>query len=132
MQSIKLFLSTLVFVLLLDVVWLLFLGKNLYLNELGELLRKFEAVNWYAVAGVYILLVLGILLFVLPKANGDYLSTVFWGAFFGLIIYGIYNLTNYSVFVNWPLKITLIDSLWGIFLCVLASLFANLMQNTLR
>jgi uncharacterized membrane protein len=34
----------------------------------------------------------------------------------GLCIYGIYNLTIISIFTKYPLKVVIIDSIWGTFL----------------
>ena len=31
----------------------------------------------------------------------------------GLVIYGIYELTNYTTFENWSLNMVIIDSVWG-------------------
>ena len=38
------------------------------------------------------------------------------GAFFGLITYGTYDLTNLATLRDWPLNITIIDLVWGTFL----------------
>jgi uncharacterized membrane protein len=40
-----------------------------------------------------------------------------WGAGFGLIVYGVYDLTNYATLDRWPLALTLIDITWGMFIC---------------
>ena len=36
----------------------------------------------------------------------------------GLLVYGVYDLTNLGTLTNWTIKMTIMDSLWG------ASLFA--------
>jgi uncharacterized membrane protein len=135
MHSIKLFFSTLIFFFLIDMTWLGFVAKNIYAENIGLLLRKSGetlAPNWYAAICVYILFAIGILVFVLPNASGNYLKALMYGAIFGLVIYGIYDLTNYSLLANWPLRITLIDMVWGTFLCALVSLFATFMQNLFK
>ena len=38
---------------------------------------------------------------------------VFWGAFYRLILHGVYDLTNYAVLAQWSLFITLVDLAWG-------------------
>jgi uncharacterized membrane protein len=87
------------------------------------------APNWPAAMIVYCAIAIGIMCFVLPKANGNYMLALVWGALFGAVTYGIYDFTNFSVLANWPLKITLIDFIWGMVLCSLTSCFATFMQK---
>jgi uncharacterized membrane protein len=132
MQILKLFFSALVMCFLLDMVWLGFIAKNLYFNTIGSLLRKSGdslAPNWPAATLVYLFIAGGIVLFVLPRVNGNYLMALVWGALFGAVTYGVYDFTNFSILNNWPFKITLVDFIWGITLCALVTLFATYMKN---
>lgn len=132
MQMLKVFLSTFIFAFILDMIWLAFIAKNIYAENIGPLLRKTGetmAPNWSAAMLVYLAIVTGILCFVLPKANGSYSMAFLWGALFGAVAYGIYDFTNFSILANWPLKITLIDFFWGMFLCGSIAIFANFIQK---
>jgi uncharacterized membrane protein len=132
MKLITLFLATMISVFILDMTWLGLIAKNIYAENIGMLLRKSgEAMTpiWWAALVVYVCITLGILFFVLPKAQGNYLLALTGGAILGVVTYGIYDFTNYSILANWPWKITLIDFIWGIVLCGLSSLFANFIQN---
>jgi uncharacterized membrane protein len=40
-----------------------------------------------------------------------------WGALFGLVTYGIYDLTNRAILEKWSLRMTIADILWGCVLC---------------
>ena len=101
------------FFILLDLIFLGIFAKKLYKKELGKLMRK--KVNYALSLLVYALLSLGILFFVLRE--GTILEIFLRGCVFGLVVYGIYDLTNYVTLSNYSLKITLIDILWGIFVC---------------
>ena len=35
------------------------------------------------------------------------------GAFFGLVAYGTYDLTNLATLRNWPLPMVIVDLVWG-------------------
>ena len=134
MKMFSLFLCTVVTIFILDMLWLGVVAKNIYAAQIGALLRKSGDIMtpiWWAAVIVYSCIALGILVFVLPKANGDYLQAVIWGALFGLVTYGIYDFTNYSILANWPWKITLIDFTWGMVLCGMSSLIAAFIQNRL-
>jgi uncharacterized membrane protein len=135
MPFLKLFFSTMAVCFLLDMVWLGFIAKNIYFNTIGSLLRKSGdsiAPNWPAAILVYIFITSGIILFVLPRVNGNYLLAAAWGALFGAVTYGIYDFTNFATLSQWPLKITLLDFIWGTILCCLVSVFAAYMQNATR
>ena len=132
MKLIILFFMTIISVFIMDMIWLGFIAKNIYAENIGMLLRKSGEVMtpiWWAAVVVYVCITLGILFFVLPKAQGDYFLALACGALLGVVTYGIYDFTNYSILANWPWKITLIDFTWGIVLCGLSSLFAAFIQN---
>jgi uncharacterized membrane protein len=132
MQITKIFFSSFVMCFLLDMVWLGFIAKNLYFTTIGSLLRRSGdtlAPNWPAAVLVYIFIAGGIVLFALPKANGNYLAALLWGGLFGAVTYGVYDFTNFSTLSAWPFKITIIDFLWGTVLCALVTVFANYLQQ---
>lgn len=135
MKSIILFFFTLCFSFILDMIWLGWVAKNIYAEQLGFLMKKSNGVmtpNWTAAAIVYFFITLGIMSFVLPKANGSLYQACIWGALFGAVTYGIYDFTNLAVLQNWPLKITLIDLIWGTFLCGSTSLVAMLIHKLIN
>lgn len=132
MKFISLFLCAMVSVFILDMLWLGLIAKNIYAQNIGILLRKSNelmAPIWWAAAIVYVCIALGIVFFVIPKAHGNYFHALIWGAVLGLVTYGIYDFTNYSILTNWPLKITLIDFVWGMILCGFASFIVVLIEN---
>jgi uncharacterized membrane protein len=132
MAAIKLFFSLLVACFLLDMTWLGFIAKKIYGDALGNILRKTDGVltpNWPAAVIVYIAIVIGIMVFVLPKAQNNLLIALLWGGIFGAVCYGIYDFTNYSIIQNWPLNITLIDFAWGIFLCSIVTVIGAYLQT---
>lgn len=132
MKLTLLFLITIAIVFIIDMLWLGLIAKKLYADNLGHLLRKTDGVMspiWWAAAMVYLCIALGIVFFVLPKAHGDYMIAITAGVVLGAVIYGVYDFTNYSLVATWPLKITLIDFIWGMVLCGLSSFFTSMIQN---
>lgn len=116
---IKNFLMTLVIFLGIDFFWLGVIAKKFYDKYLGVFERT---LNWPAIVLVYLLIPLGIVLFVLPKASGNAKLALFLGAIFGLIVYGVYDLTNLATLKNWSSTMVVIDMLWGMFICGFTSL----------
>src|SRR4029079_14786626 len=70
------------------------------------------APNWPAAFVVYVLLGTGIALFVIPRAS-TLSSAAAYGALLGLVVYGVYDFTNYSTLRQWPFALTLADTAWG-------------------
>ena len=101
--------------MLLDGVWLGVVMKNFYRTQLAPIVRLADggiAPNWHAAVVVYILLGTGIALFVLPRAPTASLAAAY-GALFGLVVYGVYDFTNYSTLRQWPFVLTIADVAWG-------------------
>jgi uncharacterized membrane protein len=101
--------------MVLDGVWLGLLMKNFYRDQLAPIVRLADggiAPNWPAAFIVYVLLGAGIALFVVPRAT-TLASAAALGAVFGLVVYGVYDFTNYSTLRQWPFVLTLADTAWG-------------------
>jgi len=115
----KFFSVALVSIIVIDFAWVGLVMSRFYKTRLsnharlvGGLLRP----NMESVIIVYLLLALGFVIFVLPEIiiGG---SAFLWGAALGLIIYGVYEFTNYALLNDWPLSLVFIDLAWGIMLC---------------
>lgn len=117
MRTFILYITTLITFLIIDLLWLGLFAKNLYQTELGFIMAK--SPNWPPAILFYLLYVGGLLYFVITPAihAHDWTLALKNGVIFGLITYATYDLTNYATLENWPLKITLIDLIWGSFLC---------------
>ena len=99
--------------MVLDGVWLGLVMKNFYRDQLAPIVRLGDggiAPNWPAAVVVYALLGTGIALFVIPHASTVPLAAA-RGALFGLVVYGVYDFTNYSTLQQWPLALA--DVAWG-------------------
>lgn len=122
MQSLKLFAIVLPLFLVVDLLWLGVVMKNFYSQELGELARRNGAIlapRWSAAILVYLLIPGGVVLFVRPLLgeNGTLWHAFGWGTLFGLVLYGVYDLTNLAVLDKWTLRMTVADITWGCVLC---------------
>ncbi|MEI6669890.1 MAG: DUF2177 family protein [Acidobacteriota bacterium] len=101
--------------MVLDGVWLGLLMKDFYRAQLAPIVRLADggiAPDWPAALVVYALLGAGIALFVIPRAATIPLAAGY-GALFGLVVYGVYDFTNYSTLRQWPLVLALADVAWG-------------------
>lgn len=99
--------------LVIDLLWLGLIAKNLYQTELGFIMA--ESPNWIAAGIFYLIFIVGLVFFVINPAlaKDSWKYALLVGLFFGFITYSTYDLTNLATLKDWPLKVTLIDLVWG-------------------
>jgi uncharacterized membrane protein len=112
---IKLYLIALPVFLGIDLIWLTLVAKNFYAKQLGYLMAKNP--NLVAALVFYLIFIAGLFIFVINPALDKKVWTqaLLAGAFFGLVTYATYDLTNLATIRDWPIIITIIDLLWGMF-----------------
>lgn len=118
LELFKIWLTTLIGFLVVDLFWLGVVMKDFYHKQMGDLLRKSGDKmdpNWIAALILYAIMVAGLVIFVLPKLSTNMpIWKVFgWGFLYGFVMYSVYDLTNLAVVKNWPLPLTIVDLIWG-------------------
>lgn len=105
----------------IDMVWLGLLAKNFYKNQIGFLMKP--DINWVAAILFYLMFIAGLVYFVIAPSveKGSWVHALVFGAFFGLITYATYDLTNLATLKDWPLLVTVVDLAWGATLGALVS-----------
>ena len=107
----------------LDGLWLGLVMKDFYRTQLMPIGRMADggfAPLWLPALAVYVLLGAGVAVFVVPRA-GSVLGAAGLGALFGLVVYGVYDLTNYATLAQWPAMVTVADIAWGTFACAMVA-----------
>lgn len=99
--------------LILDSVWLAFVAKDFFQNNLGHLLR--DDINLGVAVIFYLFYAVGIVIFgVRPAlATGQAHTALLFGSLFGFFTYATYDMTNYITLPNWPEIVVLVDVTWG-------------------
>lgn len=97
----------------IDMLWLLGPGRPLYVAEIGTLMRA--SPNLTAAVLFYVLYCAGLVFFAVTGAlhTGNALQALVYGALFGLVAYGTYDLTSLAVVNGFTTRIAVIDMLWG-------------------
>ncbi len=106
------FLALFIFIIL-DALWLGLIAKDFYKQNIGYLMT--ENIRWIAAVIFYLIYIAGIIFFAVnPALKDNSLQTAaVYGAILGFICYATYDLTNLATIKNWPLKVTIIDLIWG-------------------
>jgi uncharacterized membrane protein len=123
-KNFAIYLSFLTALIAIDLVWLLGIAKNLYRNEMGDLMASEPKL--LAGLAFYLLYAVGVCIFVIVPAlsKQSWIYALQYGALFGLFCYMTYNLTNLAVVRNFPIQLAFIDIAWGSFVTALCASFA--------
>jgi uncharacterized membrane protein len=97
----------------IDAVWLSTAGRSVYFNEIGNLLL--DKPNFVVAFMFYLIFVAGMVAFVITPAvaTGSIAHALVMGAFFGLVAYATYDLTNLATLKGFTVKVAIIDMVWG-------------------
>ena len=131
----NLFLVALVSFGLLDGIWLGAVMGAFYRSQLALLARMSGdkmAPLWMPALLVYVLLAAGLVLFVIPRTPAPVPAPLLRGALFGLVVYGVYDLTNLSTLRGWPLLLTCVDIAWGAAASAIATWIVTVIDRWLR
>lgn len=107
------YLLSLPILLAIDFLWIGYLAKDLYTKNLTPVIN----LSFNLPAGVvfYVFYMVGIIIFATYPGivEKDIFKTILLGALFGFFCYSTYDLTNLATIKDWPIKIVIIDILWG-------------------
>jgi len=125
---IRLFLIALPVFFVIDMVWLVLVAKKFYSQQIGFLMKP--DINWTAAIIFYLLFIAGLIVFVISPAveKNSWVHALLYGAFFGLITYATYDLTNLSTLKDWPVLVTIVDLIWGMVLAASVSVVTYLIS----
>ena len=126
---IKLFFIALPVFFVIDMIWLVFVAKKFYQQQIGFLMKP--DINWIAAIIFYLLFIGGLVIFVISPAVKlqSWVHALIYGALFGLITYATYDLTNLATIKDWPLLVTVVDLIWGTVLAASISLITYFIAN---
>ena len=100
------FLSAIIFVTI-DFLYINLI-KNYFKNQIEKVQNSPMKVNILGAFLCYIFLIFALNYFIIqPKRS------VYDAFFLGILIYGVYETTNYALFTKWSFLTVIIDTLWG-------------------
>jgi uncharacterized membrane protein len=100
--------------------------KDYFLNQIKLVQGSEPKVNFLGVALCYIFLIAGINYFIIKprkSVNDAFLL--------GIVIYGVYETTNYALLKNWSIFTVIMDTLWGGLLFAFTTYIVNMLRGVL-
>lgn len=101
------FLISAVLFVVIDFIYLNLI-KNYFENQVKSVQGTPLQVNFLGAILCYIFLILGLNYFIIKSKRSAYDAFLF-----GIVIYGVYETTNYALFSKWSIFTVIMDTLWG-------------------
>lgn len=98
--------------------------KDYFINQIVKVQGSQPKINYFGAALCYIFLIVGINYFIIkPKKpiNDAFLL--------GIVIYGVYETTNYALLKDWSIITVVMDTLWGGLLFASTTYIVNMLRG---
>ena len=105
----------------LDSIYIYF-TKSIFGQLIAKIQRTALDVRVLGAVIVYLLLAIGLYVFILEPGR-----PLWYAAILGLVIYGVFDFTNYAILKNYDLSVALMDTVWGATLMTLTTYIVRLM-----
>lgn len=106
-RMIKVIAVSAVIMLILDFLFL-YVNRRAFSEQIALVQRVVLQMNYSGALICYALLIFGLYYFILRQKRS--IGEAF---LFGLVIYGVYDSTNYAMLKRWSPSLALMDTLWG-------------------
>lgn len=118
-----LMLITAIVFLSLDSIYLTLTG-NYFKKQIQNVQGSELKINFLSAAICYVFLIFGINYFIIKPRK-----SVNEAFLLGIVIYGVYETTNYALLKNWSILTVFLDTLWGGILFALTTYIVNLFRK---
>jgi len=122
-QLMKKILISTITLLVLDIAFLS-INKTAFENQIISVQRVIMQMNPVGAFFSYLFIVFAINYFIILKNR-----SVFEAAILGIVIYGVYESTNYAIFKKWSPHLAIMDTLWGGSLFALTTHITYILSN---
>jgi len=94
--------------------------KNLFLKINNNKQIDLNNSIYFSIFFAYLFISFGIYYFVI-KNSINFKQSLIEGFIFGIILYGVYNTTNYSTILQYDNNVAIMDTIWGGILCMIVT-----------
>ena len=107
LKSVREVLISIVALLVLDGIYI-YLTHKIFADQIVNVQRVVMTLKPLGALVCYVLLITGLNYFIIQKNRS--IPEAF---FLGLVIYGVYDSTNYATLKKWEANVAIMDTLWG-------------------
>lgn len=104
------------------------IDRKIWSNQINIIQNSPLMMKKSAIPFIYLLLAVGIVFFVFPRIHENNIlsDSIIWGGLLGLIVYGVYDITNYTLFDKYNLSLALQDILYG---CIVTAIVTYIVYH---
>lgn len=121
-----LFLISAILFVVIDFIYLNLI-KKYFENQVNTVQGSQLQVNFLGVILCYIFLIFGLNYFIIKSKRSAYDAFLL-----GILIYGVYETTNYALFKKWSIFTVILDTLWGGTLFAIVTFIINILRMTFK
>jgi uncharacterized membrane protein len=124
MSPIAQLLTVALVILAMDAVWLTAnaaFHRQVFATIQGSPLKVYTP----AAVASYALMIFGVWFLAVRPSETDWLAAAGRGAALGLVMYGVYDMTNLATLTKYPLNYAITDMIWGTVLCAVTAAAAT-------
>jgi len=122
--SIKVYLTFLLSLLLIDSIYIIGL-KKIHSTTIQNIQKSPLQLKVLPALAFYCIAPLAYIYFIQPLSKDDIGKIGMYAGIMGLLMYGTFDFTNLALFTNFPTSYALMDTTWGIIAITLASLITH-------
>jgi uncharacterized membrane protein len=124
----KLSIIALTVFLVFDIIWLVFVAKNFYKNQIGFLMK--EKINYLSAIIFYLIFIVSLVIFVImPNIDENLVKLILKASLFGLVTYATYDLTNFSTLKGFKINVVLVDLSYGVIIANITAILTYLIYR---
>jgi len=131
LKGVRLAVICFILFVVIDYIWLSLFATSFYREQLADVVGIDYIVKAFPVLMSYVLLSAGFVVLVYPNTFDSPQLAFFYGFVYGVVVYGVYNLTNFALISHWSLSLVFFDMGWGAFLCGIVGLISVSVSNYL-
>lgn len=138
LYQLRLFISVLVIMGIIDFIWIGVIYKNQYTKVIESVQKEKFIVKMLGAVIVYVALAIITVGWIIPRIKQElknksyynlFMTCLLYGGILGGLIYAVFDFTNYALFSKWDLKTSIIDSIWGMTLVTITTFLTLLLNN---
>ena len=119
----KSFLIAMIIMLFMDFIWIGIINYKNYINTIVAVQGTEVKFRYGSAFIVYIAMALIIVMWTVPKVkevtknrSDLFVNSYKYGGLLGALTFAIFDFTNNSIFTNWSLHTSIMDTMWGFFI----------------
>ena len=112
---------------IIDILFITYVFSHQYKPLIKSVQKSTLEINYVSAFITYLIIIFGLYYFIIKDRR-----SILDGVILGMVIYGVFAGTNYSLLKNWSFRVAIIDTVWGGILFGLTTMVLQYIENVFR